>query len=141
MTKAVLWVLQAVVFVFLLLFSLYNTDTASVDTVFWGSVKAPLVLILFVVFAIGVLLGAAGRTRQLWNDRREIARLKSIGSSHADNAANSSSGLQASTELGSTQSLLEKPATAAAAATAVAANQSETAPEDGNGKTGSWLPR
>ena len=75
------WIVGAVVFLFLLVVSLKNSDPVKLWFFGWGPWEAPLILVLLIVFAIGVTAGllvgavrAARLKRQLNRLRRDHAR-------------------------------------------------------------------
>ena len=70
------WIVGAVVFLFLLVVSLKNSDPVKLWFFGWGPWEAPLILVLLIVFAVGVtagLLVGAFRTARL---RRQVNRLR-----------------------------------------------------------------
>ena len=76
------WIVGVAIFLFLLLVSLQNADPVKLRFYTWASWEVPLILMLFVVFAVGVTAGllvgafrAARLKRQLSRLRREHARL------------------------------------------------------------------
>jgi putative membrane protein len=78
------WIVGVAVFLFLLLISLQNADSVELRFFAWGPWKAPLILVLLIVFAVGVTAGllvgafrAARLKRQLSRLRRDHAKLAS----------------------------------------------------------------
>jgi lipopolysaccharide assembly protein A len=70
------WIAGVVVFFFLVVVSLKNSDPAKLWFFGWGPWEAPLILVLLIVFAVGVtagLLVGAIRTGRL---KRQLSRLR-----------------------------------------------------------------
>jgi uncharacterized integral membrane protein len=64
------WTLKAAIFLTMLAFALNNRDDVSVRF-FWDMEwRAPMVLVLLTVFAIGVAVGVAGMVPRWWQQRR-----------------------------------------------------------------------
>jgi uncharacterized integral membrane protein len=78
--------LKVVLFIFLLAFAIKNSEMVTVRYLMGLAWQAPLSLVLFLAFALGVLLGLLGCSRQILKNRRELARLrKAAGGALADN--------------------------------------------------------
>ena len=69
-------VIKIVLFLLLLGFAIKNSEIVAVRYLLGMEWQAPLSLVLLLVFALGVLLGLLGCSRQLSNTRRELARLR-----------------------------------------------------------------
>lgn len=76
--KILTWALRLIIFLFLLAFAAQNTEPATLRFIFGQVWQAPLVIILLAFFAGGVLLGVLSLLGVVFNQRREIARLKRI---------------------------------------------------------------
>lgn len=76
--KILTWALRLIIFLFLFAFAAQNTEPASLRFIFGQVWQAPLVIILLAFFAGGVLLGVLSLLGVVFNQRREIARLKRI---------------------------------------------------------------
>ena len=64
------WILKAAIFLTMLAFALNNREDVSVRF-FWDMEwRAPMVLVLLAVFAIGVVVGVAGMVPRWWHQRR-----------------------------------------------------------------------
>ena len=64
------WILKAAIFLTMLAFALNNREDVSVRF-FWDMEwRAPMVLVLLAVFAIGVVVGVAGMVPRWWQQRR-----------------------------------------------------------------------
>jgi lipopolysaccharide assembly protein A len=73
---ALTWAIRLIIFSFLVVFSVQNTDPVSLHLLpgqFW---QAPLVIVLLAFFAAGAVLGALSLLGVIYRQRREIARLK-----------------------------------------------------------------
>ncbi len=64
------WILKAAIFLILLAFALNNKEEVAVHF-FWGlEWRAPMVLVLLCVFALGVTVGVVGMVPRWWRQRR-----------------------------------------------------------------------
>jgi putative membrane protein len=70
------WLLRALLFVVLLLFALKNTMPVRLHFFLDTGWDVPLVVLLLVFFAFGMVLGIAGCLVRVVQQRREIAALK-----------------------------------------------------------------
>ena len=70
------WAIRLIIFLFLLVFALRNTQPATLNFILDRSWDAPLVIVLLAFFAGGALLGALSLVGVIFRQRREIARLK-----------------------------------------------------------------
>ena len=68
------WVLKAAIFFTLFAFALNNQHDASVFFFFGTQWRAPMVLIVLSVFALGVAVGVLGMLPRWWRDRRAARR-------------------------------------------------------------------
>jgi lipopolysaccharide assembly protein A len=73
------WLLKAAIFFTLFAFALNNQHDVVVHFFFGTQWRAPLVLVVLIVFAVGLALGALGMVPRWWRQRKK-ARL------HAQNA-------------------------------------------------------
>jgi len=73
---AITWAVRLVIFSFLLLFALQNTDPVNLNFIFGQIWQAPLVIVLLAFFAGGALLGVLSLLGVIYRQRREISRLK-----------------------------------------------------------------
>jgi uncharacterized integral membrane protein len=73
---ALTWALRAIIFVFLVVFALQNTDPVSLRLLPGTLWQAPLVIALLAFFVGGALLGALSLLGVVFRQRREISRLK-----------------------------------------------------------------
>lgn len=64
------WILKAAIFFTLFAFALNNQHDARVYFFFGTSWQAPQVLIVLIVFAIGVVVGALGMVPRWWRNSR-----------------------------------------------------------------------
>lgn len=64
------WILKAAIFFTLFAFALNNQQVATVHFFFGTRWHAPQVLIVLIVFAIGVAVGALGMVPRWWRNRR-----------------------------------------------------------------------
>jgi lipopolysaccharide assembly protein A len=70
------WAIRLLIFAFLLVFAVQNTDTVVLHFVLGQQWQAPLVIVLLAFFAMGALLGALSLLGVIFRQRREISRLK-----------------------------------------------------------------
>ncbi|UCV14088.1 LapA family protein [Quatrionicoccus australiensis] len=77
---AITWAVRLVIFSFLLLFALQNTDPVNLNFIFGQIWQAPLVIVLLAFFAGGALLGVLSLLGVIYRQRREISRLKRAAS-------------------------------------------------------------
>jgi putative membrane protein len=93
------WTLKAAIFFTLFAFALNNQQDATVNFFFGRFWQAPVVLVVLVAFAAGVMVGVLGMVPRWWTQRQTARRMKkSLPVSQADAAASThSSGIPAST--------------------------------------------
>jgi len=70
------WVLRFIIFFFLLVFALRNTQPVNLRFILDHVWEAPLVIVLLVFFAGGAILGVLSVVGVIFRQRREISRLK-----------------------------------------------------------------
>lgn len=70
------WALRLVIFIFLLVFAIQNTDPVTLNIVLGHTWQAPLVIVLLAFFFGGALLGVLSLLGVIYRQRREIARMK-----------------------------------------------------------------
>lgn len=73
---ALTWALRLIIFSFLLLFAVRNTQPTVLRFVLDYVWEAPLVIILLAFFSGGAILGVLSLLGVIYRQRREIARLK-----------------------------------------------------------------
>ncbi len=64
------WTLKAAIFLILLAFALNNKDDVAVHFLWGLQWRAPMVLVLLVVFTLGVAVGVLGMVPRWWRQRR-----------------------------------------------------------------------
>ena len=64
------WTLKAAIFLILLAFALNNKEDVAVHFLWGLEWRAPMVLVLLVVFTLGVALGVLGMVPRWWRQRR-----------------------------------------------------------------------
>lgn len=74
--RALLWGFRIVIFLFLFVFALKNTELVSIRFFFDSFWQAPLVIIVLVFFAAGAALGVLSLLGTVFGLRREVSRLK-----------------------------------------------------------------
>lgn len=74
--KILIWLLRIALFVVLLAFAVKNDRLVAVRVFFGGEYHLPLVLVMLVTFAVGVLLGATATVARLFSLRRELRQLQ-----------------------------------------------------------------
>ena len=73
---ALTWAIRLIIFSFLVVFAIQNTDLVTLRLMpgqFW---EAPLVIVLLAFFAGGAVLGVLSVLGVIFRQRREVARLK-----------------------------------------------------------------
>ena len=66
------WTLKAAIFLILLAFALNNKDDVAVHFLWGLQWRAPMVLVLLVVFALGLAVGVLGMVPRWWRQRRLV---------------------------------------------------------------------
>ncbi len=74
---ALTWAIRLIIFSFLLIFAIGNTQLATLHFVLGYVWEAPLVIVLLAFFAGGAILGVLSVVGVIFRQRREISRLKS----------------------------------------------------------------
>jgi uncharacterized integral membrane protein len=70
------WVIRLIIFFFLVVFAVQNTDPVKIKLFVEPGLEAPLVIVLLVSFSAGVILGLVSLLGALYRQRREISRLR-----------------------------------------------------------------
>ena len=70
------WAIRLAVFVLLVAFAAKNVEPVTLRFYFDLAVQAPLVLVLFAVFAVGALFGIFALVPTILRQRREVSLLK-----------------------------------------------------------------
>lgn len=73
---ALTWAIRLIIFAFLVVFAIGNTETVTLHFLFGYLWDAPLVILLLAFFAAGAVLGALSLLGVIFRLRREVARLK-----------------------------------------------------------------
>ncbi|SEO79825.1 lipopolysaccharide assembly LapA domain-containing protein [Nitrosovibrio sp. Nv6] len=71
--RYLIWFLRIVLFLLLLGFTVRNVETVTLHYYFGYQWDAPLVLIILLFFAVGVVVGVASCLGKIFRQRREIA--------------------------------------------------------------------
>jgi uncharacterized integral membrane protein len=74
--RVILWCCRTIIFLFLLVFALKNTEPASIHFFFDTSWQAPMIIVALVFFAIGAVFGVLALCGTIFGLKREVARLK-----------------------------------------------------------------
>ncbi len=74
--QAFVWILRLIIVLFLVWFAVKNAQTVTINGLPDQSWQAPLVFVLFVVFAAGMVIGLLAWVPTVVRQRREIARLR-----------------------------------------------------------------
>jgi uncharacterized integral membrane protein len=74
--RLLLWFFRGVIFLFLLAFAVKNTAPVSISFFFDTAWQAPLIIVVLVFFAGGVVLGALALCGTVFSLRRELSRVK-----------------------------------------------------------------
>lgn len=75
---ALTWAVRLIIFSFLLVFALQNTDPVNLRFFLDHVWQAPLVVVLLAFFAGGAILGVLSLLGVIYRQRREITRLKRV---------------------------------------------------------------
>jgi len=86
--KYLLWLLKAAIFFTLFAFALNNQHDATVNFFFGTHWRAPLVLVVLVAFAGGIVVGALGMLPGWWKHRSQAARVPASSAEPAVPASN-----------------------------------------------------
>jgi putative membrane protein len=73
---ALTWAIRLIIFSFLLVFAMRNTQLTTLRFILDYAWEAPLVIVLLVFFAGGAVLGVLSLVGVIFRQRREISRLK-----------------------------------------------------------------
>ncbi|MBP5987505.1 MAG: LapA family protein [Azonexus sp.] len=73
---ALTWAIRLIIFAILVVFSVQNTETATLRLIPGQDWQAPLVIVLLLFFVGGAILGALSLVGVIFRQRREISRLK-----------------------------------------------------------------
>ncbi len=76
--RAVLWGCRILIFLFLLAFTLKNTELVSIRFFFDSFWQAPLIIVVLAFFFVGAALGVLSLLGTIFGLRREVARLKRV---------------------------------------------------------------
>lgn len=68
-------VFKLIIFLFLLIFALKNTDVVTVNLPFGSILSVPLVIVMLAFFAGGALFGVLAVLSKVFKVKRELARL------------------------------------------------------------------
>ena len=82
--RVLTWAIRIALFVLLLAFAAKNTDPVTLRFYFGLAWQAPLVALLLVFFAAGIVLGLMATVGTWFAQRREIARLRRAESARKD---------------------------------------------------------
>lgn len=77
--KYLMWLLKAAIFFSLLAFALNNQQDATVHFFFGTQWRAPLVLVVLVAFALGIVLGVLGMVPRWWKHRSAARHARQAG--------------------------------------------------------------
>ncbi|MFZ3128841.1 MAG: LapA family protein [Rhodoferax sp.] len=70
------WILKAAIFFTLFAFALNNQHDVTVHFFFGQQWTAPLVLVVLIAFAIGLVIGVLGMVPRWWKHRRDATRAR-----------------------------------------------------------------
>lgn len=73
---ALTWAIRLIIFAFLLVFAIGNTESITLHFLFGHAWQAPLVILLLAFFAAGAVLGALSLLGVIFRLRREVSRLR-----------------------------------------------------------------
>ena len=85
---ALTWLVRGLLFIFLLVFAMKNTDLVTMNFLFGHAWQAPLALMLFLTLMCGAALGLLAGLERIFAQRREIQALeRQLTLRHEDNRA------------------------------------------------------
>jgi uncharacterized integral membrane protein len=82
--KLLQWTLNAAVFFTLFAFALNNQHEAKVYFFFGTQWRAPMVLIVLIAFALGMVVGVLGMVPRWWRQRQAAKAIQAPASSNAE---------------------------------------------------------
>lgn len=85
--RILLWILRVALFLLLLAFAIKNDQLVRLQMFFDSAWDVPLVVVIFVSFVLGVLIGAGALLNTIIGLRRDLAAAKEQQSSVASPAA------------------------------------------------------
>jgi uncharacterized integral membrane protein len=91
------WLLKAAIFFTLFAFALNNQADVTVRFFFGYQWTAPLVLVVLITFAAGLLLGVLGMVPRWWRQRRAAAHARKLSETSAQPAPPSAPAADAAT--------------------------------------------
>ena len=74
--RYLLWIVKIALFAFMLTLAVKNTDPVAVRYFLGHEWRAPLILVMLVVFCVGAAFGLLGALGQILRQRREISTLR-----------------------------------------------------------------
>ena len=95
------WIIGATVFIALLFLSLQNSDPAELKFFNIASLRAPLVVVVFITFALGVAIGLLAGSLRAARLKRQVSRLRHEQHANADPSTVTPSGSVPGTTPGS----------------------------------------
>ena len=95
------WVVGATVFIALLFLSLQNSEPAELKFFNVASLRAPLVVVVFIAFAVGVAIGLLTGTVRAARLNHQISKLRRENRTHHDPTTATSGGAAPDTTPGS----------------------------------------
>ncbi len=81
------WLFKAAIFFTLFAFALNNQADVTVHFFFGYQWTSPMVMVVLISFAAGLLLGILGMVPRWWQQRRAAKRAQSMPQAHAEAAA------------------------------------------------------
>jgi uncharacterized integral membrane protein len=78
------WIVGATVFLALLFLSLQNSEPAELKFFNFASLRAPLVVVVFIAFALGVAIGLLAGTLRSARLKRQVNKLRREQRGHQD---------------------------------------------------------
>jgi lipopolysaccharide assembly protein A len=78
------WIVGATVFLALLFLSLQNSEPAELKFFNFASLRAPLVVVVFITFALGVAIGLLAGTLRAARLKRQVSKLRREHRVHHD---------------------------------------------------------
>lgn len=78
------WLLKAAIFFTLFAFALNNQHDVTVHFFFGQQWTAPLVLVVLIAFAIGLVIGVLGMVPRWWKHRRDATRARRVAAASTE---------------------------------------------------------
>ena len=99
--RLLIWAFWTVVFLLLFWVALKNADPVTLRLTTGSEITAPLIIVLLVAFASGLILGMLAAASRLFRQGREIKRLKQLASLNKTSSVGENGRISASSDANS----------------------------------------